>query len=50
MFVVDTPFHQILCLLLCDEKAAPRGAVGASAGNGDEVLGPGGVGDHSGGL
>ena len=34
-------------MLLCDEKAAPNGAVGAPAGDGDEVWGPGGVGDHS---
>ena len=31
-----------------DEFVAPNGAVGAPAGPGDEVWGPGGVGDHSG--
>ena len=32
-----------------EQVLAPNGAIGAPAGAGDEVWGPGGVGDHSGG-
>ena len=46
-------FGPKVCLLVHlvggqDEIVAPNGAVGAPAGAGDEVWGPGGVGDHSG--